>query len=162
MNRVSFSGVFVGKTPKCTIGKQEYSLDEILEMDKDKLKKLKATFSVCDNRSEPDGTGGYKQVDQWFDIVCWGAKAKYAAQYIRQGDYIAAIFAEARVDSWKDDEGNKHYRQYFQATDTILPPKSILKSREERQQDKESNKAKYRDGKAKGSADDSDEISGWE
>jgi len=66
-----------------------------------------AKFSVAENRSEPDGHGGYKDVVQWHSVVVWRPDtAEYCIAHLRKGDRVT-VDGLLRTETFEKDDGSK-------------------------------------------------------
>ncbi len=68
----------------------------------------KATFSIATSETYKDKTGNKVSQTEWHNIVCWGALADIAIQYLKKG---MQVYLEGKIKSrsWDDDKGQKKY-----------------------------------------------------
>lgn len=43
-------------------------------------------FRAADNKSKPDGNGGWEKIsEQWFNVELWGSTAEFLAEHLKSG-----------------------------------------------------------------------------
>ncbi len=64
---------------------------------------------IATSRRYKDRDGAWQEQTEWHTVVCFGATAERAGQYLRKG---SRIFVEGRLQtrSWDDREGKRQYR----------------------------------------------------
>lgn len=65
-------------------------------------------FSLASTESTKKGDN-WENETEWFNIVCFDKKAKYASDYIKKGNMIY-IEGKQKTQTWQDEQGQKHYK----------------------------------------------------
>ena len=82
--------------------------------------KAVASFSLATNRRWKDREGNKQEATDWHDVVCWGPRAKIAADYLAKG---SRVYIEGRLQtsSWEDQEiGVTRYRTEIVCQNLLL------------------------------------------
>jgi single-strand DNA-binding protein len=76
------------------------------------------SFSLALNRSYKDGSGEWKEVTDYIDIVCWGPLAERVAQYMSKGRRCL-VQGRLQSRSW-EQEGQKRSKVEVLANDVTF------------------------------------------
>jgi single-strand DNA-binding protein len=82
--------------------------------------KAVASFYLATNRRWKDREGKKHEETDWHNVVCWGPRAKIAADYLARG---RQVYVEGRLQttSWEDEEaGVTRYRTEIVCRNLLL------------------------------------------
>jgi len=82
--------------------------------------KAVASFSLATNRRWKDREGEKHEETDWHNVVCWGPRAKIAADFLVKG---RQVYVEGRLQtsSWEDEEaGVTRYRTEIVCQNLLL------------------------------------------
>lgn len=74
------------------------------------------TFSIAINRR---GSKDEQQKADFIEIKAWRQTAEFVSRYFRKGSSIC-IVGELQTDSWTDQQGQKRYKTYVNASEAMF------------------------------------------
>lgn len=78
-----------------------------------------ANFPLATTSKEKDGTGNYKEVTEWHNIVMFGRTAEVARDWLSKGAQIH-IEGSIKTEQWQDKEGQTRYTTKIIANNMVM------------------------------------------